>query len=195
MTLKYQRFRLTGLAPIILHNGRTANPLDPFSKALKALSSKRSKTDSDHEELIRLQWYASLYQDKSGRIILPSMMLEAAFINGAKKHKLGVATKAGLFVEENPVLAFDGCELTADELWERGENNLVVACTVQRSKVMRARFTAEQWSTEFTVTYDDGLLNKAQVIDIADVTGLQVGVGTWRPRHGRFNAEPWKEAK
>lgn len=193
MTLKYQRLRLTGLSPIVLHNARTANPLDPFAKALKSLSTKRSKTDADHRELMRLQWYASIYQDKEGRIILPGMLIEAALVNGAKKSRLGVAAKAGVFIDENPLLIFDGCDLSADALWERGQNELTVPCNVQKSKIMRTRFIAENWQTEFTVTYDDGLLNPAQLIDTAEITGLQVGVGTWRPRHGRFKVEPLKE--
>jgi hypothetical protein len=192
MTLKYQRLRLTGLSPIILHNPRTANPLDPFSKALKAISSKRSKTDSDHRELMRLQWYAALYQSKEGQIILPGMMIEACLVNGAKKNRLGTAAKAGMFVDENPQLIFDGCALSADELWERGDNELTVPCNVQKSKIMRTRFIAHEWSTEFTLTYDDGLFNKAQVIDIVEIAGLQIAIGTWRPRHGRFTVEALK---
>lgn len=192
MALKYQPFQLTGISPLILHNGRTANPLDPWAKALKAISSKRSKTDADHEELARIEWYASLYQNKEGCIILPSMMLEAALVNGAKKHKLGTTAKAGLFIDSHSLLRFDGEELSADELWEREQNTLTVACNVQRSKIMRTRFITEEWGAEVTVTYDDGLFNLAQVIDIFEVTGLQVGIGTWRPKHGRFSVEPVK---
>lgn len=189
MALVLQNFRLTGAVPIILHNGRTANPLDPWSKALKAISSKRKKTDADHEEMARIEWYASLYQNKEERIILPGMLIEAAFQNGAKKHKLGTIAKAALFVDQHARLEFDGMDLTADELWERGENTLTVACRVQTSKVMRTRFIAEEWAATVAVTYENTLLNLAQVIDIIDATGSQVGVGTWRPKHGRFVAE------
>jgi len=195
VALVSQSFKLTGAVPIILHNGRTANPLDPWSKALKAISSKRKKTDADHEEMARIEWYASLYQDKQGHIILPGMLIEAAFQNGAKKHKLGTTAKASLFVDQHSRLEFDGMELTADELWERGDNTLTVACRVQTSKVMRTRFVAEEWSATVTVTYEDTLLNLAQVVDIIDATGSQVGLGTWRPKHGRFFAEIEQAAK
>ncbi|MBE7384401.1 MAG: hypothetical protein F6J95_023680 [Leptolyngbya sp. SIO1E4] len=140
--------------------------------------------------MARIEWYASLYQNKEGRIILPAMMIEAALVNGAKKHKLGQQAKAGLFVESHTLLEFEGCELTVDALWERGENILTVACNIQRNKVMRTRFIAEEWAANVTVTYDDGLFNAARVIDVMEVVGLQVGVGTWRPRHGRFDTEP-----
>ena len=189
MALTYQKFQLTGMVPIILHNGRKANPLDPWSKALKAISSKRKKVDSDYEEMARIEWYASLYQDNEGRIILPAMMIEATLQNGAKKHKLGQIAKAGLFVDRCSLLSFDGDNLSVDELWNRNENTLTVACRVQSAKVMRTRFSAEEWSATINVCYEDELFNQAQIVDIVDSAGSQVGLGDWRPKHGRFQAE------
>ena len=189
MTLMRQSFKLQGICPIILHNGRMANPLDPWAKKLKEISGKRKKTDADHLEMARIEWYASLYQDKEGHIILPGMMVEACLVNGAKKFKLGTQAKAGLFVESHARLRFDGDDLSVDELWNRGQNTLTVACNVQRSKIMRTRFKAEDWNAEVAVTFDDGLFNTPQIADIFEVSGLQVGVGTWRPRHGRFFTE------
>lgn len=71
-----------------MHSGQTADPLNHYAKALKAVSSKRSKTDADHEEMSKIEWFASLYLDKSQRVILPDYLLEAAFINGAKNRSL-----------------------------------------------------------------------------------------------------------
>lgn len=189
MVLMRQTYRIEGICPIILHNGRTANPLDPWAKKLKEVSGKRKKTDADYEKMSQIEWYASLYQDKDGRIILPAMMIEAALVNGAKKFKLGTVAKAGLFVESHSLLEFDGSDLSEDELYERGENILTVACRVSQAKVMRTRFTADPWAANITVTYDDGLFNAPQIADIFEATGTQVGVGTWRPRHGRFFSE------
>jgi hypothetical protein len=130
-----------------------------------------------------------LYLGKDKKIILPSMMLEAAIVGGAKKHKLGQQAKAGVFVEENALLEFDGDHLTVEELWERDDNRLTVPCVVQRSKVMRTRFFAKEWAANICVTYDEGLINQAQIADILEVSGAIVGVGTWRPKFGRFYAK------
>jgi hypothetical protein len=189
MAYMSQTFRIKGIAPIILHNGRMANPLDPWAKKLKEVSGKRKKTDADYEQMALIEWHASLYLDKEKRIILPGMMLEASLINGAKKFKLGQQAKAGLFVESHAVLNFDGQGLTPDELWERGENTLTVACKVAMAKIMRTRFIAEEWSADVAVTFDDSLFNPAQISEIFEASGTQIGVGTWRPRHGRFFAE------
>ena len=39
---------------LIMHNGRTSNPLDPFTKAMKEISGKRKKTDADLEALSKI---------------------------------------------------------------------------------------------------------------------------------------------
>jgi hypothetical protein len=185
-----QTFRIKGIVPIILHNGRMANPLDPWSKKLKEISGKRKKVDSDYEEMARIEWFASLYLDKNEKIILPGMLVEAALINGAKKFKLGQQAKAALFVESHSFLQFDGQELTPEQLWERGQNTLTVACKVSMAKIMRTRFIAEEWAADVSVSFDDSLFNAPQIADIFEAAGMQIGVGTWRPRHGRFYAEP-----
>jgi hypothetical protein len=136
-----------------------------------------------------IEWHASLYLDKDKRIILPGMMLESSLINGAKKFKLGQQAKAGLFVESHAALEFDGCDLTPEQLWERSENTLTVACKVSMAKIMRTRFIAHDWAADVAVTFDDSLFNPSQIADIFEASGMQIGVGTWRPRHGRFFAE------
>lgn len=43
------KIELRGSAPLLMHSSRLSNPLDPAAKALKSATSKRSKTDEDHE--------------------------------------------------------------------------------------------------------------------------------------------------
>lgn len=182
------KFRLVGEAPVILHNGQTSDPMNKFSKDLKAISSKRGKTDADFEQMARIEWFAALYTDK-GRICFPGECLEAGFVAGARKHKLGKQAQAGLFVGHNPILEFDGQDLTIDELWERDQNRFAKAVRVGQAKIIRTRFIAEEWSATVEVTYDDTLLNKAQIQDIVAVAGSQVGLFEWRPKFGRYLSE------
>lgn len=59
------KFRITlhGINPLLMHNSRLSNPLDPNAKAMKKVSGKRQKTDEDHAELARLEHAGSLYHD------------------------------------------------------------------------------------------------------------------------------------
>ena len=52
--MKEQKFRITGnIVPMISHNSQLANPLNRYSKAMKALTGKRKKTDQDIEDIAR----------------------------------------------------------------------------------------------------------------------------------------------
>lgn len=188
--MAYQKlqFQITSDAPILLHSGQMCDPLNKFSKELKKVSGKRAKTDADHEMMSKIEWYASLYTD-NGKIILPSEVLEAAFLGGAKKIKAGQKVQAGMFVEENAFLEFDGSDLTPDQLWERDANRFTVGVRIQRAKIMRTRFRANQWQALIKVVFDDSLLNKSEVSEIISITGSQVGLCDWRPKFGRFTSK------
>lgn len=183
------QFKLTGAAPLLLHSGQTVDPSNYYSKQKKQISGKRSKTDADFDYLKQLDWYASLYVDDDKRVIIPAENLEACFRDGAKKLKLGKQASAGAFIEESPLLVFDGDNLSPDELWQRGKNILTVAARISSSKVMVSRFCARQWSCTFVLSYDDETFNTATVVDIMSIAGRSVGVGTWRPKFGRFTVD------
>jgi len=39
------------------------NPLSPKTKAIKKITSKRGKTDDDHEQIALLEWEFLMYHD------------------------------------------------------------------------------------------------------------------------------------
>jgi hypothetical protein len=166
-----------------------ADPLNLFAKELKAISSKRVKTEADFAAMALIEWKAGLYLNEEQRLVLPSEVLEASFQNGAKKRKLGKQAQAGLFCYDHAVLKFDGDNLGVKELWERGKNRWTVGVRVGTAKVMRTRPRIDRWEAEFEMCFDDGLFNRAQVEEIAVIAGAQVGIGDWRPKFGRFNVE------
>ena len=51
-------FRCVGIAPLLMHNGSLANPLNPKVKEMKEITSLRKKTDENHLELQRLEFAA-----------------------------------------------------------------------------------------------------------------------------------------
>src|SRR6187399_3268376 len=107
--------KITGSVPLILHNGQTADPLNPHTKSIAEITGKTKKTDADHREVARREFYASLYTDE-GRVCIPWEMAEALLINGAKKKRRGPDAKAGIIVENNSILEYEG-PTSIDELW------------------------------------------------------------------------------
>jgi hypothetical protein len=186
------KFRITGLAPLIVHNGQTADPMNRFAKMMKQISSKRSKTDADYEEMARIEWFASLYLDK-GRMSVPGIVWESALTSAAKKLKLGQTVQAGLFVPSSMILDFPSQDRTPDEIWSNEElrevHRFTIGVRVQRNKIMRTRCIYPEWAGLLEVHYFDDLLNRQQVIDILKVSGSVTGLCEWRPRYGRFSVD------
>jgi hypothetical protein len=187
------RIKISGESPLLCHNGQTADPRNTYSKAIKAVSSKRKKTDADFDEMARLEWLAGLYRFRDN-LVIPDYVLESVFINGAKKSKRGPQAKCGLFFTEHAPLEFNGkpeqiTDASLAEMFEAGDHTHSIAVKVGMAKVIRTRPIFRHWSLTATAQFDPDVLNHRDIAEIADDAGKLVGIGDWRPKHGRFSAE------
>lgn len=183
--MKTTTFTIKGLTPLLMHNGRLADPLNPAAKALASLTKKRNKTDDDHLEIRKCEWYGGLYTDDNGSPCLPGEVLEAALVEGAKKYKLGKVAKGAIIVDGNFALDYDGPK-NVDKLWAAGGFIKVAAVKVGMSKTMRARPMFPRWSCTFDVLWDPTMIaDERQLRQIVEATGM-TGVGDYRPKYGRF---------
>ena len=187
------QIKLQGVSPLLCHNGQTADPRNTYAKAMKAVSGKRKKTDADYDELARLEWLAGLYRI-DGDLVIPDYVIESAMIKGAMKSKRGPQAKCGLFFTEHASLEFDGkpdtiTDDTLSGMFESGGFTHTIGVKVGMAKVMRTRPVFRNWSIMITAQYDPDVLNMRDVEEIAIDAGKLVGIGDWRPKHGRFNAE------
>jgi hypothetical protein len=177
-------FEIKGVAPLIMHNGQTADPLSKFSKMIKQISSKRNKTDADYEELARLEWYAGLYL-QDGKPCIPGEVLEATFSNSAKRRKLGKQAQAGLICAGNYQLIYEGPD-DVNVLWENHAFRLTVGVRIKGNRIMRTRPIFRKWASQIEVQFDSSMLNGSQVEEIVRIAGEEVGLMDWRPKFGRF---------
>ncbi|MCK8787632.1 hypothetical protein M0638_25015 [Roseomonas sp. NAR14] len=180
-------FKITGVAPLLMHNGQLADPLNPFSQSIAEVTKKRKKTDADHVEMARREFFGGLYIS-GGAPCIPAEMIEAALIKGAMKEKRGPAAKAGLLVEQNAILEYDGPR-EPKALWQDERFRLRVAVKVGQAKVMRTRPRFDGWHAAVEVKFLPSLLNRKEVGDFLATAGEQIGIGDWRPRFGRFLVE------
>jgi hypothetical protein len=185
--------RLQGVSPLLCHNGQIADPRNGYARAMKAVSSKRKKTDSDLDELARLEWLAGLYRFGDD-LVVPDYVLESLFIGGAKKSKRGPQAKCGIFFTDHASLQFQGkpatvTDETLAEMFETGQFSHCIGVKVGMAKVMRTRPIFRGWSLDAVAQYDPDVLNHRDIQEIADDAGKLVGLGDWRPKHGRFSAE------
>jgi hypothetical protein len=189
MAWKTAQFRLTGVSPLIMHNGELANPLNPIVKEQKKISGKRGKTEADLEELARLEFIGGLYYSDNPGVILPAEVLEATINGGARKFKEGMSAKAGLVVMEHAKLEFLDNGLTPQELWEKEQYRFQKMVTVARARILRTRPIFDNWSADIEVTYEDTVCDTSQVYKWLKKAGEIVGLCDWRPRYGRFTVE------
>lgn len=183
-TLKY---RLTSQAPLLMHNGRLADPVYTFTKQIKTISGKRKKTDADLERLAELEFCGSLYMGPTGPVI-PASMIEAMVIRSAMKMREGPAAKSGCFALQAAQLEYDGPRDMA-ELWNAETFRFSCRAKVGQASIMRMRPRFEQWSATVELNIEDSLVNPAQVDAWMRIGGTQIGIGDWRPQFGRFDAE------
>lgn len=188
MAIQNVTLQMTGLSPLVMHSGRLVDPGYWASKELKRLHSKRGKTEADIAEAARVEFLGSLCLDEQKRVILPDTVIEASLVNGAKKLRLGQQTKAGLFASDHAVLNY-GAEKSPEDLWADEAFRLYVPARVGTNRVMRMRPIFRKWSAVAKISFLDDLLNKAEVLQIAETAGLQACVGDWRPKYGRYSVQ------
>lgn len=184
------KFRLTGVAPLVMHNGRLADPLDYYTRKIKEVSSKRNKVDADHEEMAKLEWFGSLYLH-DGIPCIPSYVMEATLIGkggAARKMKQGKQAAAALIVENDAILEYDG-PANLEELYANEHFRLRTKVNVQSASVIRTRPIFFPWSAEVEILYLPEMLNREMIIQWMSVAGAESGFMDWRPKFGRFTAE------
>jgi len=181
------QYKLTSSAPLILHNGQTADPRNKWAKLIKEISGKRKKTDADFEAMARLEFMAGLYLNADGPI-LPANVIDAMVVSAAKKSREGQLAKSGCFCLEHARLEYAGPR-TAEALWADEDFHFSAIVRVQSARVSRMRPIFREWSAVITLSLEDTVINPARVGEWLDTAGTQIGLGDWRPQNGRFTAE------
>lgn len=188
---------------MIMHNGRTSDPLDEFAQKLKKVSAKRSKTEDDHQLMADIEQQAGLYWSDDIGVYLPIDNLLRMFLDASKKIKMGRQAVGIMPTAEYGVpLIFDGHK-NYDRLTKEKRFRFRKAVTVGAAKVMRTRpLIPTGWRAEIEVDLDAELIDVDQFRDICDIAGLRIGLGDWRPGaprvpgpFGRFSVIEFKEVK
>ena len=182
------RFRITGTKRLLMHAGRLADPLDPIAQDLAKLTSKRPKTTADHRMISKVEWFGGLWLHDNAPCI-PAEALLATLIGGAKVLKRGPQAAAGLSIESDAVLVYDGPS-DVDELWENGTFSFRCGVKVGvNAKTMRTRPCFKDWSADFAVSYLPTVIDREHVVQSLAQAGIRRGLGDWRPQNGTFEVK------
>ena len=193
--------KLTGTAPLLMHNERLANPMDPIARKMKEITNKRKKTDTDLELLQNLEWIGGMYCTEDvgvndgvpvggGRPAIKASMVEAMLIKAAKRNKLGETFKAAVFIDDDLKipLEYEGSKDLA-KIIKTPQFRDVRGCKLNQSKVMRTRPRFNSWAVTVTATYLEDSVNERDLREAFEYGGMMVGIGDYRPKFGRFSVE------
>jgi hypothetical protein len=183
------RMTLTGTASLLMHNAQLSDPLNSYTKSLKEVSSKRTKTEDDHWEMARIEFLGGLYHDDELGPYIPGANLHRCLNEGAKLNKLGRHVERGVVVlSERLPLAYIGPR-DMDGLWADENFRSRLSVGVTTSRVMRTRPMFRNWMLEADLMVDTQQLDFDQICGIAEKAGAMIGLGDYRPHHGRFTVE------
>ena len=189
------KLKLIGAAPLLMHNGRLADQLDPVTKELKNASKAATKgTDAGQERTARLEYAGSLYMKDDGRLYLPASAVERMLRDGSAGVQKGLKKNfsAAVIVNDDAGLTIGGKQgKTSDALYDAG-HVLRVGVKVTTSRVMRTRPMFREWTATVLVEYVPALVDRDTILRAAEYGGQVVGLGDWRPRFGRFTVEVLK---
>ena len=180
---------VTGNKPMLQHNGRLANPLDPYTRKIKGISGKRKKTDDDLVEMAAIEARASCWETTDGLMGIPAAALWRSIYDGSKAFKLGEDIKRALVMGDETVpLLIDGTTRSADDHARESFDYRPVK--IQRQKVMRARVRIDlPWAFTVTAELAEDVLDSHMLNPVYERAGRFVGIGDWRPIFGTYTIE------
>ncbi len=191
--MKTAQFTIAGNCPLIMQSDALADPLNEVAKAIKQITSKQKKTDEDHRRIGQLEFRGALYYDDDCGPYLPARNLERMLRDAGALSKLGKKVRMGLQIAEDRVpLLYAGPRTLVGLENDRAFHDRRSVVVNGKARTIRERPMFRAWSLKFGILYDDGVFNRDQVSQLVVSAGQYIGIGTYRPRYGRFEVEPAK---
>ncbi len=176
----------TGRTPLVLHNPRLVDPMDPVVRAIAEINAKGAKkTDADHLEVGRLEWEGALYLDAEGRLALPAFNLVACIREAAGLSRKGLAVVRALAPKHESYLVDIGGKLkrTDANSWRTS----IVNSGRSGGRVIRTRPRFHDWSIVLDAWLAEDELSLRDLKAAVDRAGRLVGLGDARKLgYGRF---------
>jgi len=203
MKLKRYKVEVTGIRPMLLRNGRTADPLDPYAQQIKKITQKKSKTDDDYRDLGELEFMSGLYWSDDIGLYMPADNLQRMFLDGAKKIKRGRDTSAAMIDEEFGAQIITDGHMDLEKLKANPRFRHRGPARIRGSTTIRVRpMVPTGWKMAFHILLDETLMNFETMEEILHICSSRIGMGDWRPgapkvpgTFGKFIVDSIKPAK
>ena len=189
--MKTIRFKVTGTTALMLNNPQTVNPFNEYSRMLKPLTSKRTKTEDDLMEISRIKFLSLLYVS-NGVYIIPAQHFEKSVIEAAKERKLGKKFERSFRIFNDCPLDFKDKDKKPEQLYELGFYVDIRAVGIKNVKITTTRAIIPEWSSVVECFFDETQLDEKDIIEIFTIAGQRYGVGTYRRLYGKYEIKKTK---
>lgn len=183
------RLSVVGTKPLLVHNARMANPLDPYARALAALinDKKTSKTDDGRLAIIKTEARGAIYETEDGLAGLPLDNIYSCILEAARTFRRGADIERGLLYDPVVVpILIDSRTWKVEEYLALPEHIDYRPVRVQRSKTMRARPIFHNWAATCEFSLVGEIMDMRDLGPIIKRAGEFVGVCERHPRYGTF---------
>lgn len=186
--MKLINVEIKGVSPLLQHRYALKNENEGTSKR------KAGKVDYSED------WLKALYWNDEIGIYQPATHLEGAMIRAASNFQIPGKKgksykeifKSAIFVRPD-YIPF-GLKGDPKKLLENGKFDVDIRpVVVQKSRVERARPIFRDWSIKFQIEVQEDQLPIEVIKEVLDHAGKFLGIGDFRPRHGRFQVVSFKE--
>jgi len=169
------KYHIKSLSPFLFHNVNSMDLVKPADMTHAEFESS--------EEMFRGRLYL-----EGDKLILPPRVIIGALKVASQKSGIKQPGKRATFANVIRAITFvlDPGEFsqTIEDVVEHKEY-----VTVQRSKVLRVFPMLKEWDVKFTLHFDPKQISKDAIESILKYCGSYVGLGDYRPQHGRFTVE------
>ena len=166
---------IEGITPLLMHSF----PLVP----IPGIDKMTPEDQAEH----------ATYRDPDGKLYVPGIAVQRAFIGGATYVKgkgrasLQKPVCAGVFITPERIIL-------AQQSYVIDSRPVVIAAT--KGRIVRHRPRFDKWTLAFTLEDDPELISAAQMREIVDSTGKRVGLLDFRPERkgpfGTFAVTQWQ---
>ena len=170
------------VSPLLMHK---------FSPSDLTVTKKRTgdKNLTDKEKREVATHY--LYTHK-GKVVQPSIHLEQSFQKAAVEFRMaGAGKKTFKELAKAAVFIFPEYLVHKNQKWITDERAVVNPSTRGRSMCYRPRL--DKWELDFDLEVNDDRIDADTVKSILEYAGLYKGIGSYRPRFGRFEIKKFRE--
>ena len=183
MGMKKASYRLKGLSPVLVHSTAGMSETGPTGVTSKA----DRVTGKDEAE-------QGAYRGSDGELVFPSLWVRSSIYGAASGRKIGKLTArrtlAGVILLDEWVTFLDPVEKTPIHEYEVDTRFVKIGT----ARIPRSRAKIPEWIAEFSVEFDEDLIDETAILGLLELAGKMIGIGDYRPStgggpFGRFSAE------